>query len=71
MKDTMKPKFSFLGLLNVISWAISIIFFFSALWWLFGGSSDSYSDENYAICLLFFLISNPKIWQLSINKIFR
>lgn len=72
----MKRKFSIMGLVSVVFWAISIGSFLSAVWSLFliaGNSQERYfqAEEGYFISTILFFITNPKVWEFVKNKIFK
>ena len=72
----MKRKFSIMGLVSVVFWAISIGFFLNAVWSLFvvaGSSQTRYyqAEANYSISIILFFITNPKVWEFVKNKIFK
>ena len=73
----MKRKFSIMGLVSVIFWAISIGFFLIAVGSLFvlaGSSQIIYfqaAKKDYLISLILFFITNPKVWEFVKNKIFK
>lgn len=70
----MKRKFSIMGLVSVVFWAISIGSFLSAVWSLFvvvGSNLPGYYKNDYSISLILFFITNPKVWEFVKNKIFK
>jgi hypothetical protein len=72
----MKRKFSIMGLISVVFWAISIGFFLNAVWSLFliaGNSQERYwqAESGYSISIILFFITNPKVWEFVKNKIFK
>lgn len=72
----MKRKFSIMGLVSVVFWAISIGSFLSAVWFLFliaGNSQERYfeAEGGYFISTILFFITNPKVWEFVKNKIFK
>ena len=70
----MKRKFSIMGLVSVVFWAISIGSFLSTVWSLFvvvGSNLPGYYKDDYSISLILFFITNPKVWEFVKNKIFK
>ncbi|HHF4963986.1 hypothetical protein MY985_05565 [Haemophilus influenzae] len=74
----MKRKFSIMGLVNVVFWAISIGFFLNAVWYLFAVAAgnqmryyQSTAEGNYAMSIILFFLTNPKVWEFVKNKIFK
>lgn len=70
----MKRKFSIMGLVSVVFWAISIGSFLNAVWSLFvvvGSNLSGYYKDDYSISLILFFITNPKVWEFVKNKIFK
>ncbi|TPH22545.1 hypothetical protein EUX48_06145 [Haemophilus haemolyticus] len=73
----MKRKFSIMGLVSVVFWAISIGFFLIAVESLFvlaGSSQIIYfqaAQKDYLIFIILFFITNPKVWEFVKNKIFK
>jgi hypothetical protein len=68
----MKRKFSIMGLVSVVFWAISIGSFLIAVESLFVLAGRDYSGHNaYIISTILFFITNPKVWEFVKNKIFK
>ena len=68
----MKRKFSIMGLVSVVFWAISIGSFLIAVESLFVLAGRGWSGYNtYFISTILFFITNPKVWEFVKNKIFK